>query len=102
MENSPVSRQLTARFVAGSTLAEGIHVLKSLSVEGIYGTLDFLGENVTSLEEAARSRDCYLAALAEIEQAALPATVSIKLTQFGLDFSNHACQENVTALASVR
>jgi proline dehydrogenase len=41
-----------------------------------------------------------LTALDEIERAALPATVSIKLTQFGLDFSEEGCRENVTALAA--
>lgn len=98
MENSPLSRKLTSRFVAGRTLSEGIRVLERLSKERTFSTLDFLGENVTSLDEAARSRDCYLAALAEIERANLPATVSIKLTQFGLDFSEAACFNNVVAL----
>ena len=98
MENSPLSRKLTSRFVAGRTLPEGIRVLERLSKERMFSTLDFLGENVTSLDEAARSRDCYLAALAEIERANLPATVSIKLTQFGLDFSEAACFNNVVAL----
>jgi proline dehydrogenase len=98
MENSPLSRKLTARFIAGSTLADGIRVLEQLASERISGTLDFLGENVTSLTEAARSKDCYLAALSEIERAGLPATVSIKLTQFGLDFSEDACRNNVAAL----
>jgi len=54
---------------------------------------------VASLEDAAASRDSYLAALAEIEKAQLPATVSIKLTQFGLDVSPQACEANVLALA---
>ena len=98
MENSALSHKLTSRFVAGSTLAEGITVLQKLSREKILATLDFLGENVTSLDEARRSRDTYLAALAEIERNHLPATVSIKLTQFGLDFSEEACLENVASL----
>ena len=98
MENSPISRGLTARFIAGRTLAEGIQVLERLSVERTLGTLDFLGENVTSLEEAAHSRDCYLQALEQIDRAHLPATVSIKLTQFGLDFSEAGCYANVSAL----
>jgi proline dehydrogenase len=98
MENSPISRKLTSRFVAGRTLSEGIRVVEKLSRERTFATLDFLGENVTSLDEAARSRDCYLAALREIERANLPATVSIKLTQFGLDFSETACLNNVVAL----
>ena len=98
MENSSLSRKLTSRFVAGNTLADGIQVLQKLGSERITGTLDFLGENVHSLTEAARSRDCYLAALDSIEEARLPATVSIKLTQFGLDFSEDACCENVMAV----
>ncbi len=99
MENSPLSRKLTSRFVAGNTLADGIQVLQTLANERMTGTLDFLGENVRSLTEAAQSRDSYLAALDNIEAARLPATVSIKLTQFGLDFSEDACCENVLAVA---
>ena len=98
MENSSISGKLTSRFVAGQTLQQGIAVLRKLSAEHILSSLDFLGENVNSLEEAQRSRDSYLAALAAIEQAQLPATVSIKLTQFGLDFSHEACFSNVCLL----
>ena len=98
MEDSALSRKLTSRFIAGRTLSEGIRVLERLSKERMLGTLDFLGENVTSLDEAAHSKTCYLAALNEIERADLPATVSIKLTQFGLDFSQEACLNNVLAL----
>lgn len=101
MENSPVSRQLTSRFVAGQTLADGISVLQKLASSQISGTLDFLGENVHSLTEAARSRDAYLQALQQIESARLPATVSLKLSQFGLDFSADACRENVATLATI-
>jgi proline dehydrogenase len=98
MESSPISRKFTSRFIAGSALPDGIGVLKRLLNEHILGTLDFLGENVRSLDEAAQSRNAYLAALEEIDRAQLAATVSIKLTQFGLDFSEEACCANVIAL----
>ncbi len=98
MEHSTLSQKLTSRFVAGPTLEDGIRVLKKLSGEHTFATLDFLGENVKSLEEASHSKVSYLAALAEIERSALPATVSIKLTQFGLDFSQQACCDNVVPL----
>jgi proline dehydrogenase len=98
MENSKLSQKFTSRFVAGRTLKEGIRVLQHLSAERILGTLDFLGENVHSLEDAARSKASYLAAQAEIEGAKLPATVSIKLTQFGLDLSESVCVANVRTL----
>jgi len=100
MEESPLSQRLTSRFVAGEKLQDGIRTLRQLWADKIAGTLDFLGENVQSLSEGARSRDSYLVALDEIERAGLPATVSIKLTQFGLDFSQDGCRENVMTLAS--
>ena len=95
-----MSRKLTSRFVAGSRLDDGIRVVQKLAAEHTFATLDFLGENVTSLAEAAHSKAAYLAALAQIEQAELPATVSIKLSQFGLDFSQQACCDNVVALVA--
>ena len=98
MENSSLSQKFTSRFVAGQTLKEGIRVLQALSDERIQGTLDFLGENVSSLDDAGRSKNSYLEALREIEHAHLPATVSIKLTQFGLELSEAACRANVTTL----
>lgn len=98
MENSAVSRSLTSRFIAGQSLAEGMQVVQNLAKERIMTSLDFLGEKVHSLEDAARSRESYLAALKEIEHSALPATVSIKLTQFGLDLSEAASRSNVFAL----
>ena len=98
MERSPISRKLTSRFIAGSNLSDGILVLQKLLRDRMLGTLDFLGENVKSLQEAAQSREAYLAALNAIEREKLPATVSIKLTQFGLDFSEEACRDNVAAL----
>ena len=99
METSSLSQKLTARFVAGSHLADGVAVLKKLAAGNTLTTLDCLGENVKSIEDAADSRDAYLAALAEIEATKLPATVSIKLTQFGLDLSPEICETNVLALA---
>jgi len=99
METSPLAKRLTGRFVAGETLDEELAVCRQLANENILSTLDHLGENVTSLEEAAASRDAYLEALERIHAAGLPCTVSIKLTQFGLDLSEQACLENVRRLA---
>jgi proline dehydrogenase len=98
METSSTSRKFTARFVAGRTLDEALRVASQLASEGIQSSLDFLGENVTSIDEAAASRDSYLKALDGIARRRLPATVSIKLSQFGLDISEQICLNNVAAL----
>jgi proline dehydrogenase len=55
---------------------------------------------VTSKEEAAVSRDAYFEALAGIEARGLPSTVSMKLTQLGLDLSEDTCLENIRQLAA--
>lgn len=98
METSPAADRITSRFVAGHTLERELAVCGKLHAEGILATLDHLGESVTSLEEAAAARDDYLAALDRVAALALPATVSVKLTQLGLDFSGEACRANVEQL----
>ncbi len=100
LEQSQLSRHLTARFIAGHTLEDEIRVARAVSADGFFASLDFLGENVTSAEEAARCRDNYMAALERVRQEHLPASVSIKLTQFGLDLSPNLCLANVRALVA--
>jgi proline dehydrogenase len=100
METSPVAQKLTRRFIAGETLEDELAVCARLAANKTFSTLDHLGENVTSVKEAEASRDAYLTALDEIAKRKLPATVSIKLTQFGLDLSPEACYRNVQALST--
>ncbi|HUK18663.1 MAG TPA: proline dehydrogenase family protein [Bryobacteraceae bacterium] len=98
METSPAARRLATRFVAGDSLDDALAVGRRLHAEGIAITLDCLGESVTSLAEAAQARDVYLGTLEAMRQAGLEPNVSLKLTQFGLDFSEDACRENVEQL----
>ena len=99
METSRAAQRLAARFVAGESLADALGVSRRLNAEGIAVTLDHLGESVTSLDEAAQSRDVYLRLLPAIRDAGIRGNVSLKLTQFGLDFSFEQCQRNVELLA---
>jgi proline dehydrogenase len=101
VENSPLARKLTGRFVAGLTLEDGLAACAKLNQEGILATLDHLGENVSSIEEAAATRDAYLTALDSIANRKLKSTVSIKLTHFGLDFSEEICAGYVEAVVAL-
>jgi proline dehydrogenase len=98
METSPAAERLTSRFIAGNTLEQELAVCQNLNRDGYLATLDHLGESVTSLAEAERSCQAYLGALDEIAARNLKATVSVKLTQLGLDFSEDACRANVERL----
>jgi len=98
METSRWARRVSARFVAGDNLPDALATCQRINSEGISVTLDHLGENVTSLDEAAASRDAYMRALSEIANLKINGNVSIKLTQFGMDLSLDECRANVEAL----
>jgi proline dehydrogenase len=100
METSPTTRRLAKRFVSGDTLEDALEVSRRLRAEGINATLDHLGESVTSLAEAAEARDVYLRALEAQHEAGIEGNVSLKLTQFGLDFSMEECRANVEQLVA--
>lgn len=99
MQESPLASRFTSRFIAGRTLDQALRVCGKLNAEGILTTLDRLGENVTSLDDARESRDAYLKALDGIADSHLGSTVSVKLTQMGLDLSEHHCLDHVMAIA---
>ena len=98
METSPVAHKLSKRFVAGDSLDQALAVCGKLKAEGIWTTLDCLGESVTTLAEAAQARDVYMKTLEAMHAAGLEGNVSLKLTQFGLDLSPAECRANVRQL----
>jgi proline dehydrogenase len=100
MERSPLARKLNRRFIAGVTLDEEIAACAELAGEGIWSTMDHLGENVTSLADGIAARDAYMEALNAIAARKLPATVSLKLTALGLDLSEEAAVGHLRALAA--
>jgi proline dehydrogenase len=100
METSPKAKLLTRRFIAGETLDDELRVCAQLQAQNMSTALDHLGENVTTLDDARQSAEAYEIALDEIAARRLPATVSIKVTQFGVDISEDACLENVLRLVA--
>lgn len=100
MERSPTARRLNRRFIAGVTLEEEITACVGLAEEGIWSTMDHLGENVTSLSDGGTACAAYLQALDAIAERKLPATVSLKLTALGLDLSEDAAVSHLQKLAA--
>jgi proline dehydrogenase len=56
-------------------------------------SLDHLGENVTSREQALRAQQTYLQTLERIWQEGLNSNISLKLTQLGLDWDAEFCAQ---------
>ncbi len=84
---------LARRFIAGETIESALGAVREVNAAGLTATLDFLGEDVTDMREAERTRDTYLAMLAAIERSHARANVSVKLSALGLLASENSCAQ---------
>ncbi len=73
------------RFIAGEQLEDAIRACQELNQEGRRISLNHLGENVTTVEDATRVKDGYVEMVRELDRRAIDGNISIKLTQLGLD-----------------
>jgi proline dehydrogenase len=81
----PFSRQAALRFVAGEDLDAALKVVAELNGQGMLASLDYLGENVATADDALKAVADYTAMLERIASASVQSTVSLKLTQMGLN-----------------
>ena len=88
------------RFMPGEELSDALAAARVLLARGIGTVLTKLGENVSTLADAEAVERHYVEAFGAIERAALPAQLSVKLTQLGLDVDPAACERAVRALAA--
>jgi proline dehydrogenase len=91
----PVVRRLSQRYIAGSECADAMQIVRGLNAEGKTATIDVLGEEITSPEAAEAIAQAYEDVLAALDDAALDATVSVKLTALGLKLDRALCRANL-------
>lgn len=89
---------MARRFVAGETLDEAIAAARHCNNNGMLASLDYLGENVSSAQDAQRARDAYVEIFDRIAAETLHANVSCKLTQLGLDLGVEFCEGLLSSL----
>ena len=75
---------VSRRYVAGPDLADAVRVMQRLSKENACFTVDVLGEEISSMEEAQYFYDEYVRVVNAIIENKLDASLSIKPTAFGL------------------
>src|SRR5436309_5833822 len=93
-------RNTAWRFVAGETLRDAIRAVREANSHGIRGTLDLLGENAQSREDACKAAGEVLAMLDTLRAEQVDCNVSVKLTQLGLDVDDEFCYENLRQIVS--
>jgi proline dehydrogenase len=91
----PFVRRSVSRFMPGETLDSALLAAQSLLQRNIGSVFTHLGENIMDRAEARSVTEHYLEVLKRIHQANLPAEISLKLTQLGLDLCPDFCSENL-------
>ena len=86
------------RYIAGTTLENAIKESKSLNQNDILVTIDVLGEEISSLEEASAATAECEATLLAIDQSQLEGSLSVKLTQLGLRLDQEKCYQHVRGI----
>jgi proline dehydrogenase len=91
----PLVQKLSDRYIAGPELKDARETVRRLNAEGKSATIDVLGEEITTEEEAAAIVRAYQDVFADIERCGLDSGVSIKLTALGLNLGYDLCRENL-------
>ena len=94
----PVVQRLSSRYIAGPTLEDAVRVVRRLNAKGKLATVDVLGEEIASADEARAVAGQYHDVLARLDDEQLDASISIKLTALGLELDQDLCHENLEAI----
>ena len=91
-------RWVSRRYVAGTTLDDAVSVMKRLESEGACFTIDVLGEEISSMDEAQYFLDEYVRVMNAIVEHKLDSNLSIKPTAFGLLIDKEKGMANIESL----
>jgi proline dehydrogenase len=95
-----VARREVFRFVAGDTLEEAIQVVRGLNDAGLIATLDQLGEETESEENARHTGKDIIKILDAIHESGVKSNLSLKLNQIGLSLDIDLCAEILESILS--
>jgi proline dehydrogenase len=102
VETAPISRDVVRRFVAGPATEDALRVTRELVGRGLRVTLDYLGEDTLTAEQAVHTKAEYLALLAQLSEAGLTpaAEVSVKLSALGQMFDEKLAETNAREICA--
>jgi proline dehydrogenase len=91
----PVVRLISQRYIAGERIEDACRVVKNLNGAGKMATIDVLGEEVTTPEEARHIAYAYDDVFRAIDEQRLDSNVSVKLTGMGLKLGREIAKQNL-------
>ena len=93
-------KRATRTFMPGEHVGDALEAGARIAASGRGLILTQLGEAITSADAAVLVRDHYLVLFDQVHAMGLPAQVSVKPTQLGLDLSLEECERHLLALAA--
>lgn len=94
-------RWVSRRYVAGASLDDAVAVMKRLTQEGACFTIDVLGEEISSMDEAQFFLEEYIRVMEAIKTHQFDANLSIKPTAFGLLIDPEQGMANIRRLVKL-
>jgi proline dehydrogenase len=98
--SSAFVKRATRTFMPGENVGDALEAGARIAATGRGLILTQLGEAITSDEAAVLVRDHYLLLFDQVQAMGLPAQVSVKPTQLGLDLSFAECERNLQTLGA--
>ncbi|MFH8469648.1 proline dehydrogenase family protein [Streptomyces sp. NPDC017991] len=96
---APVTRPVVDRFIPGESVDQIVPIVQDLTAKGLELTMDVVGEDITTPEQAGAARDAYLELIGRLAELDLGtrAEMSVKLSMFGqaLDGGHELALANV-------
>ena len=97
---SAVVKRATRKFMPGEHAGDALEAGATIAASGRGLIFTQLGEAITNSAAAVAVRDHYLGFFDQIRARRLPAQVSVKPTQLGLDLSLAECERHLQSLAT--
>jgi proline dehydrogenase len=91
-------RNTASRFVAGETLDDAIAAVRQANRQNISGTLDLLGENTHTPDDARSACRDIIGIFGKIQAENVDCNVSVKLSQLGLSLDTDLAYQNLAQI----
>ncbi|MCB1161066.1 MAG: proline dehydrogenase family protein [Candidatus Krumholzibacteriia bacterium] len=96
----PVVRKVSSRYIAGESFDDVVRIARELRGAGLRCTMDILGENTHSPEQARQAAADYLALVDRQAEVDVDRNVSIKLSQLGLALDRQLCLDGMRGIVA--
>ncbi|MFA5834043.1 MAG: proline dehydrogenase family protein [Bacteroidota bacterium] len=90
--------KVAGRYIAGASLSDAVSTVRNLNTMKAMATVDVLGEDIFTKDQAVGSRNGSTSVLAAIAEHQLDSNLSIKLTSLGLKMDKQFCADNTNSI----